>query len=193
MEKNSSKNSYFRSRASRLKAEGRCVSCGDYLGADREGRCYCQTCQYKKNKKNKKNKKKEKPAESKIEGKIREVAEYNKANGTALTYGEYGKLALIEKQKQQKSGAEAAKIYLERYKLLSEEDRNSSFGREIRNDINNKVEFVYNSDLIDVLYYLYVHCYSYEMTAQIMKKSVSTIRNWHAEALEIFAKEVLKK
>lgn len=174
------------SQYQRYKAEGKCVSCGRFLSGDEVGHVFCDKCAEKR-------KSKKKTTENRLERKSKEIKEYNDNNGTKLSYGEYGKLALIEKQKQQKSGAEAAKIYLERYKLLSEEDRNSSFGREIRNDINNKVEFVYNSDLIDVLYYLYVHCYSYEMTAQIMKKSVSTIRNWHAEALEIFAKEVLKK
>lgn len=190
MEKNSSKNSYFRSRASRLKAEGRCVSCGDYLGADREGRCYCQTCQYKKNKKNKK---KEKPAESKIEGKIREVAEYNKANGTALTYGEYIALGLLKEQWSQKNATEKAKAFLLRYKMLDDEQKQSKEGQAIKKEISDKIEIVYNVDLIDVLYYLYVKCFDCSKTAEIIGVSVSTIRNWHAEALEIFAKEVLKK
>lgn len=187
MEKNPSKNSYFRSRASRLKAEGRCVSCGDYLSADREGRCYCQTCQYKKNKK------KEKPAESKIEGKIREVAEYNKANGTALTYGEYIALELLKEQSSQKNATEKAKAFLLRYKMLDDEQKQSKEGQAIKKEISDKIEIVYNVDLIDVLYYLYVKCFDVAKTADIIGVSVSTIRNWHAEALEIFAKEVLKK
>lgn len=131
--------------------------------------------------------------ESKLNKKIEELMEYNKKHNTKLTYGQFVALELKERQKKQKSGAEAAKIYLSRYKDLSEADRCSKYGYQVMHDINEKIERVYNVVLIDVLYYLYVKCFDVAKTAEIIGVSVSTIRNWHAEALEIFAKEVLKK
>ena len=130
---------------------------------------------------------------SKINKKIEELMEYNKKHNTQLTYGQFVALELKEMQQKQKSGVEAAKIYLSRYKSLSEDDRRSKYGYQIMNDINKKIELVYNDDLIDVLYYLYIKCFDVAKTAEIIGVSVSTIRNWHAEALEIFANEVLKK
>ena len=131
--------------------------------------------------------------ESKINKKIEELMEYNKKHNTQLSYGQFVALEQIEMQQKQKSGVEAAKIYLSRYKSLAEDDRHSKYGYQLMNDINKKIELVYNVDLIDVLYYLYVKCFDVAKTAEIIGVSVSTIRNWHAEALEIFAKEVLKK
>ena len=131
--------------------------------------------------------------ESKINKKIEELMEYNKKHNTQLSYGQFVALEQIEMQQKQKSGVEAAKIYLSRYKSLAEDDRHSKYGYQIMNDINKKIELVYNVDLIDVLYYLYVKCFDVAKTAEIIGVSVSTIRNWHAEALKIFAKEVLKK
>lgn len=130
---------------------------------------------------------------SKINKKIEELMEYNKKHNTQLTYGQFVALERKEMQQKQKSGVEASKAYLSRYKSLSEDDRRSKYGYQIMNDINKKIELVYNVDLIDVLYYLYVKCFDCSKTADIIGVSVSTIRNWHAEALEIFAKEVLKK
>lgn len=131
--------------------------------------------------------------ESRINKKIEELMDYNKKHNTRLTYGQFVALELKEMQQKQKSGAEAAKIYLNRYKSLSEDDRRSKYGYQIMTDLNKKIELVYNVDLIDVLYYLYIKCFDVAKTAEIIGVSVSTIRNWHAEALEIFAKEVLKK
>lgn len=131
--------------------------------------------------------------ESKINKKIEELMEYNKKHNTQLSYGQFVALEQKEMQQKQKSGVEAAKTYLSRYKSLSEDDRHSKYGYQIMNDISKKIELVYNVDLIDVLYYLYVKCFDCSKTAEIICVSVSTIRNWHAEALEIFAKEVLKK
>lgn len=131
--------------------------------------------------------------ESKINKKIDELMNYNKKHNTRLTYGQFVALELKEMQQKQKSGAEAAKIYLNRYKSLSEDDRRSKYGYQIMTDLNKKIELVYNVDLIDVLYYLYIKCFDVAKTAEIIGVSVSTVRNWHAEALEIFAKEVLKK
>ena len=131
--------------------------------------------------------------ESKINKKIEELMEYNKKHNTQLSYGQFVALEQKEMQQKQKSGVEAAKTYLSRYKSLAEDDRRSKYGYQIMNDINKKIELVYNVDLIDVLYYLYVKCFDVAKTAEIIGVSVSTIRNWHAEALEIFAKEVLKK
>lgn len=131
--------------------------------------------------------------ESKINKKIEELMEYNKKHNTQMSYGQFVALEQIEMQQKQKSGTKAAKIYLSRYKSLAEDDRRSKYGYQIMNDINKKIERVYNADLIDVLYYLYVKCFDVAKTADIIGVSVSTIRNWHAEALEIFAKEVLKK
>lgn len=130
---------------------------------------------------------------SKINKKIEELMEYNKKHNTQLSYGQFVALEQKEMQQKQKSGVEAAKTYLSRYKSLAEDDRRSKYGYQIMNDINKKIELVYNVDLIDVLYYLYVKCFDVAKTANIIGVSVSTIRNWHAEALEIFAKEVLKK
>ena len=131
--------------------------------------------------------------ESKINKKIEELMEYNKKHNTQLSYGQFVALEQKEMQQKQKSGVEAAKIYLSRYKSLAEDDRHSKYGYQLMNDINKKIELVYNVDLIDVLYYLYVKCFDVAKTAEIIGVSVSTIRNWHSEALEIFAKEVLKK
>ena len=131
--------------------------------------------------------------ESKINKKIEELMDYNKKHNTQLTYGQFVALEQKEMQQKQKSGAEAAKIYLNRYKSLDEDDRRSKYGYQIMTDLNKKIELVYNVDLIDVLYYLYIKCFDVAKTAEIIGVSVSTIRNWHAEALEIFAKEVLKK
>lgn len=131
--------------------------------------------------------------ESRINKKIEELMDYNKKHNTHLSYGQFVALEQIERQKKQKSGAEAAKIYLSRYKSLAEDDRHSKYGYQIMNEINKKIELVYNADLIDVLYYLYIKCFDVAKAAEIIGVSVSTIRNWHAEALEIFAKEVLKK
>ena len=131
--------------------------------------------------------------ESKINKKIEELMEYNKKHNTQLSYGQFVALEQKEMQQKQKSGTEAAKAYLSRYKSLAEDDRRSEYGYQIMTDLNKKIELVYNVDLIDVLYYLYIKCFDVAKTAEIIGVSVSTIRNWHAEALEIFAKEVLKK
>ena len=112
--------------------------------------------------------------ESKINKKIEELMEYNKKHNTQLSYGQFVALEQIEMQQKQKSGVEAAKTYLSRYKSLAEDDRHSKYGYQLMNDINKKIELVYNVDLIDVLYYLYVKCFDCSKTAEIIGVSVST-------------------
>lgn len=65
--------------------------------------------------------------------------------------------------------------------------------KEYLTNIGDKIQRVYNPDLVDVIIYRYIKGMTQEQTAEIMGVSDRTIRAWEKLALQIFDSENTQK